>query len=586
MSSLASLFSTATQDTLNASRTAHTAGFADKLALEGSAKRTSHDKLVKKLSTNAVDTAADLVRDQGVCVLSDCIDPEFISNELHPASCSIETEVSSKLTSSNIPFRATPAVAPLITSSSFSYSEVSSRCLGRLDVRHKTSHTPFNSPTLVDNPALNTLITQLLGDDAELMYKGLIFSYPGSPDQPFHMDGVPLFPSDSTTGDSTTGPPSANLPPYALNIFIPLHPLTPSHGLTQFFPASHLAPPTSPLHTDIPRALRTLPTISPNIAPGSALVYDYRTVHRGTANTTNSGPSAGETRTMLYLMYARPWFKEHLNFGPTQLFDPYPGVPPDRIELMLRLEGIKDCDNVSGNRPVRFHCSTPVATGAPPAGSVRKRVHFMRHGQGVHNVYIEARKSEKREHGVKLGEAHTAPHLVDPVLTSLGEREAIEAREVTGKLTPTLIVVSPLRRATQTAKLAFEGRWGVEGVKVVAHELCREGYGSGNVYDMRCPKEVIQTEYPEIDYGGVENNAAGEDRMFVAGETDAGLVKRAYDFMCWLGEREEEEIAVVCHSKFLFALMSGAIETEERRLRGWFGTGEVRTVDCFVVKQG
>ena len=47
----------------------------------------------------------------------------------------------------------------------------------------------------------------------------------------------------------------------------------------------------------------------------------YRICHRGTTNL-----SLTKTRTMLYLMYsyARPWFKEHLNFGAEHLFDPKP----------------------------------------------------------------------------------------------------------------------------------------------------------------------------------------------------------------------------------------------------------------------
>lgn len=56
--------------------------------------------------------------------------------------------------------------------------------------------------------------------------------------------------------------------------------------------------------------------IAPILRQGEALIYDYRVCHRGTRNL-----SATKTRTMLYLMYARPWFKEHLNFGKESLFE-------------------------------------------------------------------------------------------------------------------------------------------------------------------------------------------------------------------------------------------------------------------------
>lgn len=56
--------------------------------------------------------------------------------------------------------------------------------------------------------------------------------------------------------------------------------------------------------------------IAPLLRQGDALIYDYRVCHRGTKNL-----STNKTRTMLYLMYARPWFKEHMNFGKERLFD-------------------------------------------------------------------------------------------------------------------------------------------------------------------------------------------------------------------------------------------------------------------------
>ena len=96
----------------------------------------------------------------------------------------------------------------------------------------------------------------------------------------------------------------------------------------------------------------------------------------------------------------------------------------------------------------------------------------MRHGQGAHNVFIESHKARGVEHGIKINEVCPSNrHLVDPRLTDLGEAEARAARAVCGALEPDLIVVSPMRRATRTAEIAFDGRW--KGTKKVAHELCR-----------------------------------------------------------------------------------------------------------------
>ena len=90
------------------------------------------------------------------------------------------------------------------------------------------------------------------------------------------------------------------------------------------------------------------------IGKGDILLYDYRICHRGTCNLssslsvapTNTGyPAASDANTLklekneeqqrekqtnraegivrqvLYQMYARPWFKEHLNFGQKSIFD-------------------------------------------------------------------------------------------------------------------------------------------------------------------------------------------------------------------------------------------------------------------------
>eukprot|EP01052_Picozoa_sp_SAG31_P034707 SAG31_NODE_4093_length_3598_cov_1.740211_2_plen_187_part_00 len=134
----------------------------------------------------------------------------------------------------------------------------------------------------------------------------------------------------------------------------------------------------------------------------------------------------------------------------------------------------------------------------------QKTLHLMRHGQGVHNQYIEECNAEGRVAAAKLHEAESYPHLVDPVLTAQGEAEAVAARTHTAALCPELLVVSPLRRATDTCRLAFQKQVAISSclelsqtmpnylklscrqwqsdIPKVAHELCREGYGSGNIY--------------------------------------------------------------------------------------------------------
>jgi hypothetical protein len=205
----------------------------------------------------------------------------------------------------------------------FRYHEVASRCLGRLDIRHGMDQPPFCSKEILQNPYLMAMVHELLGHDAVLVYAGLILSFADSADQPWHQDGSLLFPKQQQEED-------LKLPPYALNIFIPVSPITETLGPTEFWIKSHLdgtgnvmkqllhdtqdpSNPQQEQHND--------KIIGPLLQPGDALLYDYRICHRGTRNlSTATTSNDGETRPMLYLMYARPWFQEHLNFGTDRLF--------------------------------------------------------------------------------------------------------------------------------------------------------------------------------------------------------------------------------------------------------------------------
>lgn len=227
---------------------------------------------------------------------------------------------------------------------SFRFVEVASRCLGRLDVRYRMNEEPFSDLHLpscslsdyavhaassssrnYDNGVVKLLwplVQDLLGKDAELVYMGLIYSFPGSEDQPWHQDGCALFPD--APADLTN-----SLPPYALNVFIPLLDVTEELGPTEFWLGSHN---TDQAHNFLSKKEsrqvedpdddmeegRMTKIIAPLVSVGDALIYDYRICHRGTSNLSASQT----TRPMLYLMYARPWFKEHLNFGNEHLFDP------------------------------------------------------------------------------------------------------------------------------------------------------------------------------------------------------------------------------------------------------------------------
>ena len=197
----------------------------------------------------------------------------------------------------------------------FSALEAASRCRGRVDVKlDACGHDAFDAPARQlsrfaqrDDRWLWPLARRVLGDDVVLAYVGLVVSFPGSADQPWHSDGVKLFPGDGS-----------RLPAHALNCFVPLVDVGHREGPTNFVPGSHRPAAERALNALLREGRRPKDVFAPTLSAGDCLVYDQRTVHRGVANTGHA------SRPILYLLFARPWFREHVNFGKTSLF----ALPP------------------------------------------------------------------------------------------------------------------------------------------------------------------------------------------------------------------------------------------------------------------
>ena len=156
------------------------------------------------------------------------------------------------------------------------------------------------------------LIADVLGDDAEHSFSGVVSSEPGSPAQHWHIDS----PHES----------AQHLAPHAINVLVALHEVPLAMGPTECAGGSHtltnhlknpaLVPAelvyqnagTSPellvAGTDVPvpEAHATA------MAPGSCLVFDDRLLHRGLANETNS------MRHIAYFSYRRKGYAVNTHF--------------------------------------------------------------------------------------------------------------------------------------------------------------------------------------------------------------------------------------------------------------------------------
>eukprot|EP00038_Savillea_parva_P005546 m.157767 g.157767 ORF g.157767 m.157767 type:complete len:390 (-) comp11731_c1_seq4:3326-4495(-) len=135
-----------------------------------------------------------------------------------------------------------------------------------------------------------------------------VYSRPGAPDQDWHSDGAHLD-RDGGWGSTKVDDGLAPASPYAVCVFVPLVDLTATTGYTSFWPGSHrhagllgFGPAATAIGTEVDGV----------VSAGTALVYDYRLLHRGRANVGTT------QRELLQFLYSRDYI-EAKNYGKTKL---------------------------------------------------------------------------------------------------------------------------------------------------------------------------------------------------------------------------------------------------------------------------
>jgi len=238
-----------------------------------------------------------------------------------------------------------------------------------------------------------------------------------------------------------------------------------------------------------------------------------------------------------------------------------------------------------------------------------KKVHFIRHAEGEHNVETKRTGSNAC---LLRGEQQAMEHkLWDARLTPTGIEQAQKLRahlatRPSGGRSFTafdLVVVSPVTRACETAFHIFgpgrkpgnpafldpgiapegseEAARGerVPAPRILVREECRERWGE-YVCDGRRPISNIIKEFPNFDFSEVAND---EDVFYEdARESDEHCCERGIAFLQWLNKRPEKCIAVVTHSSFLrhiFSQFGGNLHQEDRdSLQRLAGNCELRSI--------
>jgi len=232
-----------------------------------------------------------------------------------------------------------------------------------------------------------------------------------------------------------------------------------------------------------------------------------------------------------------------------------------------------------------------------------KKVYFIRHAEGYHNV---ATKEAGSNSVLLRGDVPANQHpLWDARLTpagikqaeSLGERLSRRHSHGHAFTAFDLVVVSPLTRTLETAHSIFgpvrapgtpafldanvvmRGGYKVPLPRVLVREECRERWGR-YVCDGRRPIHEIMLEFPDFDFGELIYD---EDVFYTdEREPDEDCCRRAVSFLEWLNKRPEHSIAVVTHSSFLrhlFSQFGGNVSvSDQRSMHSLAGNCELREV--------
>ena len=207
-----------------------------------------------------------------------------------------------------------------------------------------------------------------------------------------------------------------------------------------------------------------------------------------------------------------------------------------------------------------------------------KIVHFIRHAEGTHNLNEEQSK---------------LPLHFDATLTPRGLQQCKALAQSTVKLNVDVVLVSPLTRCLETARISFPHLYDNnnntdddDGIPFIAHEEWRETVNF--LCDSRRTKQTLIERYPRVNFDGIihdidpiwqhyEEKFGCYQTHTTKRESDdaTALYKRSQSAWNILLSRREKNVALVGHSAFFrhnfmpyFEELQGLVEYGDEDVRG------------------
>jgi len=219
------------------------------------------------------ETALKAMSRDGVLVCHNMIDNKQIHNLKFEIN-KINELVLSKIKSMDRPLK--------------TYTDIAERELGRLDYRCGFTAEIFS---IVSQP-----IIRLVNDLSPMInfkhYWGAIPSLGGSGPTNMHRD---VYPITNNMKNEDLSSYDIGLPPYYFTALIPLVEITKESGPTQFIKCSHRKPVVD---------IDDEETYSPLLKLGDLVIFDGRTLHKGSANLTK------EVRFVAYITFIADWYHD------------------------------------------------------------------------------------------------------------------------------------------------------------------------------------------------------------------------------------------------------------------------------------
>jgi ectoine hydroxylase-related dioxygenase (phytanoyl-CoA dioxygenase family) len=243
----------------------------------------------------AVEKAPEVFRDAGIAIIPGAISKARCATLIEVANARIGVAEAAIA-------RDHPDID--VGESVFKFTEIGSRGNQRFDLLFDAKEPALKG---ADAAWIDVVADVMDCDKSKIACQvSVVYSRAGAPHQAWHCDGA------HQSHDLGWPTEARKLPaPYAVCVFVPLIDLTEETGFTQFWPGSHR-------HAKLvgfgPIAALFGTAYDGMNAAGSACVYDYRLMHRGMPNVTES-----TQRPLLQFLYHVDWYSEDRNYGTASL---------------------------------------------------------------------------------------------------------------------------------------------------------------------------------------------------------------------------------------------------------------------------